>query len=384
MKKNLMIATVALLMAACDNTPKFCIEGTIENADQKTIYFESASLSGIQVLDSVKLNKSGKFQFKSNRPEFPEFYRLQMEGNVINLAVDSTETIRLNSSYPNVAINYTVEGSEKNQQIKELTLRHSKLQADVNQLIKDSQEGRLPIGIFEQQLSNRLNEYKNEIKRDYIFKDPASAASYLALFQKVNGYLIFDPLNTKEDVQCFAAVATNMRLREPESVRTKNLCNIALKGMKNTRTTAQQGMNIPEALITETGVIDIELKDMSGNTHQLTDLKGKVVLLDFCAYQTTIAAQHNLALRELYNKYQAQGLQIYQVSLDADEHFWKTSADNLPWICVRDPKGIYSSYAQAYDIKELPSFFLINKNNELYARGENIKDIEATIKSLLR
>ena len=43
-------------------------------------------------------------------------------------------------------------------------------------------------------------------------------------------------------------------------------------------------------------------------------------------------------LRDLYDKYAGQGLEIYQVPLDADEHYWKTTADNLPWICVRAVK----------------------------------------------
>ena len=64
---------------------------------------------------------------------------------------------------------------------------------------------------------------------------------------------------------------------------------------------------------------------------------------------------------------------IYQVSLDADEHFWKTTADNLPWISVRDANGIYSNVAAMYNVKEVPSLFLINRNSELSARGETIK-----------
>ena len=94
-----------------------------------------------------------------------------------------------------------------------------------------------------------------------------------------------------------------------------------------------------------------------------------------------LAAPHNLMLRDLYNKYASQGLEIYQVSLDADEHFWKTSADNLPWVCVRDENGIYSTNAALYGVQNLPAFFLINRNNELRARGETVKDLEGTIKS---
>ena len=45
--------------------------------------------------------------------------------------------------------------------------------------------------------------------------------------------------------------------------------------MKNTRTPRQQTMEIPEDKIKEASIIDIQLKDLKGNTRSLTDLKGK-------------------------------------------------------------------------------------------------------------
>ena len=96
-----------------------------------------------------------------------------------------------------------------------------------------------------------------------------------------------------------------------------------------------------------------------------------------------MSVAHNLALRELYGKYQAQGLEIYQISLDNDEHFWKTSADNLPWICVRDAAGPYSQYVSIYGVAGLPSVFLVGRDNVLKLRGENIQDLEAEIRKLL-
>ncbi|MFR5959516.1 MAG: hypothetical protein ACLUHA_09590 [Bacteroides stercoris] len=55
-------------------------------------------------------------------------------------------------------------------------------------------------------------------------------------------------------------------------------------------------------------------------------------------------------MRDLCDKYAGvRALEIYQVSLDADEHYWKTTTDNLPyWICVHDANGVYSSIAAAY------------------------------------
>jgi len=50
---------------------------------------------------------------------------------------------------------------------------------------------------------------------------------------------------------------------------------------------------------------------------------------------------------------------------------------------VRDENGIYSTNAALYGVQNLPAFFLINRNNELRARGETVKDLEGTIKSML-
>ncbi len=60
--------------------------------------------------------------------------------------------------------------------------------------------------------------------------------AYFALFQSLNGYMIFDPLTNKEDVKCFAAVATSLNNAYPHADRSRNLYNMVIKGMKNTRT----------------------------------------------------------------------------------------------------------------------------------------------------
>ena len=229
-----------------------------------------------------------------------------------------------------------------------------------------------------------MKRYKDEVKIRYIFAAPNTAAAYFALFQKVNNYLIFDPLNSRDDIKCFAAVATSLNNYYPHANRSKNLYNIVIKGMKNTRTPQQQTLELPEQVqVSETGVIDINLRDLKGNAHKLTDLKGKVVIVDFTVYQSAVSASHNYMLRDLYDKYASRGLEIYQVSLDADEHYWKTTADNLPWICVRDANGVYSSVAAAYNVQNLPTLFLVNRNNELSARGETIKDLDAAVQKLL-
>lgn len=383
MKKVLFMALAALALSACDSEPKFRVEGTVSDADGKMLYLEAAALEGIVPLDSVKLKGDGSYSFACARPESPEFYRLRLEDKVINFSVDSTETVRISAPYNNFAVAYTVEGSPNSEKIKELSLKQLELQNSVDGLLASVRANRMLPSVFEDSLAVLLKNYKDDVKIHYIYAAPNTAAAYFALFQKLNDYLIFDPLNSKEDVKCFAAVATNLNNSYPHAARSKNLYNIAIKGLKNTREPNRRMVEIPDSVISETGVIDIALRDMKGQVRKLTDLKGKAVILDFTIYQSAVSASHNYMLRELYDKYASQGLQIYQVSLDADEHYWKTTADNLPWICVRDANGVYSSIAAAYNVQNVPSFFLINKNNELSVRGENVKDLETEVKKML-
>ncbi len=383
-KKVYIILAAAATLAACSTGPTFEVAGKVSGAEGKTLYLEASALTGIVPLDSVELKADGSFAFKAGRPASPEFYRLRVEDKVINLSVDSTETVTVRAPYDGFATAYTVEGSGNCEKIRQLTLKQADLQARVNRLNEAMQARTVGVDDFQDSLARWMQAYKDDVRRNYIYAAPNTAAAYFALFQKLDGYLIFDPLNSREDVRCFAAVATSLNNLYPHAERSRNLYNIALKGMKNTRVPRREAAaDAPQIEVQETGVIDVILRDLQGNTHRLTDLKGKAVILDFTVYQSAASAAHNYMLRDLYDKYAARGLEIFQVSLDADEHFWKTTADNLPWICVRDPQGVYSPYTSSYNIRNLPTLFLINRDNELSLRGEAVKNLEEEVKKLL-
>ena len=382
MKRLFVVALAAVALSACDSEPKFKVEGEVAGADGKTLYLEASALEGIVPMDSVELKGNGTFAFKGNRPESPEFYRLRIEDKVINFSVDSTETLRFKAGYEDFATNYTVEGSPNSEKIKELSLMQLRLQSKADALAQAMQGRAIGVDIYQDSLLSMIQRYKDDVKVRYIFSAPNTAAAYFALFQKLNNYLIFDPLNSRDDIKCFAAVATSLNNFYPHADRSKNLYNIVIKGMKNTRA-PQQTTAGPQIEVQETGVIDIELRDMKGNVRKLSELKGKVVVLDFTIYQTAVSASRNYLLRELYYKYAARGLEIYQVSLDADEHYWKTTADNLPWICVRDASGVYSTLVTTYNIQNIPTLYLVNRNNELNERVDDLGKLETEIKALL-
>ena len=383
------IATVIAMVAmtslnSCSNK-KFNISGTINGANDSTLYFENMSLNGPVIVDSVILSKDGTFSFSGAQPTAPEFYRLRMGNQIINVAIDSTENIKITADYPNMSAQYEVEGSEECKKIKEISLLQMNLQAQINAIANDLS---LNYEATQDSVMNLVNTYKEYIKSNYIFQAPMVASSYYALFQTVamgyNNVLVFNPRTNENDVKVFAAVATSWDTYYPEAERGLNLHNIALEGMKNVRILqAKRNAVIDPNIVTEAGVIEIALQDNKGVIRRLTELKGNVVLLDFHLFASSGSTERIMSLRNLYNKFHDRGLEIYQVSIDSDEHFWKTQTAALPWISVRDPQGVNSPLMRQYNLLDIPSYFLITRDNVLDKRDVQIKNLDAEISALL-
>ena len=374
------VVAATFAFTACQEK-KFQIEGTIANAEDSTLYLENMSLQGPVTVDSVKLDADGAFSFSSKSPEAPEFYRLRIAGQIINISIDSTETVSVKAQMPNMARDYEVSGSEECQKIRTLALRQIELQ---NKAIAIDNNTELGAQAAADSIRKLILAYKNEVKSDFIFKNPKGASSYFALFQAIGPYLIFSPRTSKDDIKVFAAVATSWDTFYPGSERGENLHNIAIEGMKTERIVkAEQEASIDASKVTTAGIIDIKLRDNKGVERSLTQLKGKVVLLDFHIFAMEDSPKRILMLRELYNKYHAQGLEIYQVSLDTDEHFWKQQTSALPWISVHDPASVNSNNLVLYNVQSVPDFFLINKENTLVNRAAQIKDVDAAVAGLL-
>ena len=375
------VVLAAMTAASCSNN-KFNVEGQIANASDSVLYFENVGLEGIQVLDSVKLSGDGNFAFSGDPTEAPEFYRLRIADQIINVSIDSTETVQIKAEYPGMAANYTVSGSDNCEKIRELTMKQMDLQAKAIAIQKNTALGIKAIGDSIQSL---INIHKDDVMKNYIYKEPNKAYAYFALFQTLGQWLIFNPRTEKEDIRAFAAVATSWDTYYPHAERGQNLHNIAIEGMKNLRIVAAQNqdLEVDASKVSEAGVFDIALTDNKGQMRHLTDLKGQVVLLDFHIFAMDESPARILMLRELYNKYHAQGFEVYQVSLDPDEHFWKQQTAALPWVSVRDADGVNSQRLMLYNVQSIPDFFLIDRGNNIVTRAANIKDLEAEIKKLL-
>jgi len=131
---------------------------------------------------------------------------------------------------------------------------------------------------------------------------------------------------------------------------------------------------------------DIALNDVNGKTLRLSDLKGKVVLLDFWASWCGPCRRANKGLVSLYAKLKSKGFEIYSVTLDDDKSEWQRAiaADKITWLQVIDKGGWNAATATALKIEQIPATFLLDKQGKIVALDLEGRELEFRVNKLLK
>ena len=385
MKKYILLPALLLTVAfhySCQRESRFIVKGEFSSAEEQTLYLEHRGLGGVELLDSVTLKGKGTFTFKQAAPENPEFYQLRIGSQVALFAVDSLETLQVKGDANDLAATFTVENSPVNDQIRRIDEQTRLVNEKLDDAERRHEAKKIDDLTYLEEVVTILKSYKSEISR-LILGNPSSAAAYYAVFQKVRNYLIFDPYS-KQDYAMFGAVATSWDRYYPGTQRTKHLYDFTMNALKTRKLQEKQAALLENAsVVTGSALPDIVLSTINGEKRSLASQKGKVVVVDFTVYRSDFSPAHNIELNKLYTKYRSQGLEIYQISFDSDEHFWKNAASNLPWITVRDPQSVYSSLLSLYNVREIPTAFVFNREGDVVARVENYATLASEVAKLL-
>lgn len=384
--KLISIILLVILLVSCKENKygNFIVEGNINGADSSIIYLEKRTLDDFTIIDSIKLSKDGNFKFEVTSPQYPEFYVLKLDDQIINLAVDSIETITINSTKKDFGTGYKIDGSTDSQKIKEIMDAYYKLYIKYNELNSLYAQDKLSSKEYAESIQNATTEYK-DLTSKLILVDKNSMAAYFALFQQIDGYMIFDP-SDKKDLAIFQAIATNWDQQKPDSPRTEHLKNFTLSALATMRKT-KKDEKLLDSLSNKIETRDndfynISLSDANGRIIDLSSLKNKIVILDFSIYSSEYSPLHNINLNKAYSKYK-RAVEIYQVSFDHDAHIWKNSAVNLPWICVRSSNNNSAELIQKFNITDLPTTYILDKNGLIVKRVNSYEDLNSTIEKNL-
>ena len=130
---------------------------------------------------------------------------------------------------------------------------------------------------------------------------------------------------------------------------------------------------------------NIILENPNGDTIQLNDLKGNIVLLDFWASWCGPCRQENPNVVKVYNQYHAKGFEIFSVSLDQRKDKWVEAIkkDGLIWKNHgSDLQGWSSAPAQTYQVQAIPATFLLDKKGNVIAKDLRGDELEAKLKQI--
>ena len=141
------------------------------------------------------------------------------------------------------------------------------------------------------------------------------------------------------------------------------------------------------ATATSVGAIapDLAFPDPDGNIRKLSDLRGKVVLLDFWASWCRPCRGENPHVVAMYQKYHDKGFEVFSVSLDRDKESWKRAiaADGLVWPNhVSDLKYWSSEAARTYGVSSIPSTFLLDQNGRIIAKNLRGEALSKALKQI--
>jgi len=131
---------------------------------------------------------------------------------------------------------------------------------------------------------------------------------------------------------------------------------------------------------------DINLKTPKGDTLSLDSFAGKVVLVDFWASWCVPCRFSNKQLVKLYSKYKSKGFEILGVSLDQDKKDWikAIAKDKINWPQVIDDRGWEAQTAIDWNVYQIPTSYLINKDGTVISINPEKKDLEKALKELLK
>ncbi len=364
------IITVLLIVAtlfSCSNTAStdgFSVSGKLENADGKTVYLKLVS-QNLVTIDSA-IVENGLFELTGSK-ESSELYLFQI-GTTFEqftyLVLDNSTQLVLNGDAENLAKSYTVEGSEENKLIKELTSKNSetmKQLGDIDVFYKENQSNPNQDSIQKVCMDRAqvLVDAEKKSVKEFIDNNLGTLASLLAINQRVGRDLL---LNPDEEFEYWEKVSTALNESLPNSSQTKSFAGTItqIKAQMQPASTADVGGEAP----------DFEVPTPEGKMIKLSDLRGQYVLLDFWASWCRPCRGENPNVLANYKRFKDKGFTVFQVSLDKTKDAWTQGIkqDGLgDWHHASDLKYWDCAPAKMYNVRGIPASFLIGPEGKIIA-----------------
>lgn len=335
------------------------IQGNFTGAEGNTAYFQRFEMGVPVNLDSTVINDDGSANFVASDIKL-DFYQLDLGGNhTILLLLDEGDSPVITANVNDV---YSIEvtGSDQTSRYYEFLAQVKEFELDIERVRNELRADQGNAELTEKY--NRINKSHYEYLTDIVDTDPGSPLALTVLGR----------LSPKNDLERFKLVRDAMSISMPHSGFYTQLAqnvDLAEKQAELLSKQAEQQKKSANLLAVGSEAPDFAQARPDGSVLKLSDLRGKVVLIDFWASWCKPCRRENPSVVAAYNKYKDKGFEILGVSLDKDKGRWLQAVeqDGLLWPQVSDLRAWQNAVAQQYGVTSIPFTVLVDQEGKILA-----------------
>ena len=346
---------------------KVTISGNVFNSKLDSISI-SQFFGGANYKEFFKapLSKKGDFVLQGTLPN-PDYYVLRVGGSHVNLILRDSSDIKIYGDGSNIYAFCNIVGSDEsknmNDFIKQMTAWNFKRDSAMALIQKEPA---------------RQEEISNSMTAAY-YSFQSQMQSFIAKNQNSPALMpVISLIDKENDFATYESIVNQIYSGFNSSPSVRELYNnyLGLKKQKELANLLAPGKEAP----------DFEELMLDGKTKmKLSDLRGKVVLIDFWASWCGPCRKENPNVVKTYAKYKDSGFTVMSVSLDRDRASWQAAIekDGLIWPNHVSDLGHWSSKVpQMYQVRGIPFTVLIDKEGKIIKTNLRGEALEAELKQI--
>ena len=367
--KRILSIIVMTAMAVAAWSQKVELSGTVAGLPEGVrLTLSEAVGSKLVVRDTLDVAQNGKYKTSLNL-ERPTLFTLQPQvekaPQVHLMAMPGDKALTLNMAYDRQH-NFMRLLSSKGSRNAELYQKfNAALYASVQEFDRINGEFAKPETTEERKRELQQEAQEVQVRQKLAVKEAVSAYSDCLMSAFLVTYFDND-FATYCDL--YEQVLGKLKDKYADNQFVANIAHMVATSLK-------EGSLAPE----------IEMKDKDGKVRKLSDLRGKVVLIDFWASWCGPCRAELPNVVRLYNKYKDKGFDIYSVSLDKDRNAWLQAIQNTGQVWpnhVSDLQGWTSSGGRAYGVSSIPHTVLIDGKGRIIGKKLRGEELASKLKEI--
>ncbi len=376
MRNSLLLLIVLVMAISCNqNSDGFIINGELRGDFEEgtQVFLKKTGDNGQPVeLDTTTI-VNGKFQFTGTSPEPDVHYIFVDKLPGYTAIIIENGTINFNAQKDSLGF-AEVDGTLQNEiffryldKSKELSQQARSIQEDM-QRASTVQGNEATVTALNDEMQELQEEYKT-YEIDFIKNNPNGLISALLLDRA----LTMNTVEVEEIQGMYDALSQEIKDTKPGR-KVVDLIAKKKKEEEANKSTAI-GAKAPE----------FSGPNPDGEIIALSEVMGKVTLIDFWAGWCRPCRAENPNIVAVYEKYHDKGLNVVGVSLDRTAEAWKNAIadDGLTWNHISNIAYFDDEIARMYNVQAIPAAFLLDENGIIVAKNLRGPQLEAKVSELL-